>query len=172
MTNLRTGTIMMSGCGILTNGKGTVREYGEFNLDELREGDRVGLMRTSNKILHYFINGQDQGEAAMMVASTLWGVIDLYGMAIKVTIVDRDERDQLNMIPRRNNILPLRRCTGDNPAFSPDPDQSQHEERLTFHSMCGTSASVTQNGRTALRPKFVHKLYQQLILRVIHLLSI
>ena len=30
-----TGTIMMSGCGILTNGKGTRREYGQYNLDEL-----------------------------------------------------------------------------------------------------------------------------------------
>lgn len=36
MTNMRSGTTMMSGCGILTNGKGTQREYGEFNLDELR----------------------------------------------------------------------------------------------------------------------------------------
>lgn len=36
MTNMRSGTIMMSGCGILTNGKGTRREYGEFNLDELK----------------------------------------------------------------------------------------------------------------------------------------
>lgn len=36
MTNMRSGTIMMSGCGILTNGKGTRREYGQFNLDELR----------------------------------------------------------------------------------------------------------------------------------------
>jgi len=27
---------MMSGCGILTNGKGSRREYGEFNLDELQ----------------------------------------------------------------------------------------------------------------------------------------
>lgn len=35
MTNMRSGTIMMSGCGILTNGKGTNREYGEFNLDRL-----------------------------------------------------------------------------------------------------------------------------------------
>lgn len=26
---------MMSGCGILTNGKGSRREYGEYNLDEL-----------------------------------------------------------------------------------------------------------------------------------------
>lgn len=38
MTNMRSGTTMMSGCGILTNGKGTQREYGEFNLDELRVG--------------------------------------------------------------------------------------------------------------------------------------
>lgn len=36
MTNIRSGTIIMSGCGILTNGKGTRREYGEFNLDELQ----------------------------------------------------------------------------------------------------------------------------------------
>lgn len=36
MTNMRSGTTMMSGCGILVNGKGTCREYGEFNLDELR----------------------------------------------------------------------------------------------------------------------------------------
>lgn len=75
MTNLRSGTIMMSGCGILTNGKGTRREYGEFNLDELREGDRVGMMRKSNGNLHYFINGRDQGVAATRVNTTLWGVI-------------------------------------------------------------------------------------------------
>lgn len=31
---------MMSGCGILTNGKGTRREYCEFSLDELQV--RVG----------------------------------------------------------------------------------------------------------------------------------
>lgn len=105
MTNMRSGTIMMSGCGILTNGKGTRRQYGEFNLDELREGDRVGMMRKSNGNLHYYINGQDQGVAATRVASTLWGVIDLYGMTIKVTIVDRDEREQQNLVTRRNNLI-------------------------------------------------------------------
>ncbi len=30
---------MMSGCGILTNGKGTRREYCEFSLDELQVCD-------------------------------------------------------------------------------------------------------------------------------------
>ena len=31
----------------------------------------------------------------------VWGVVDLYGMAVKVTIVDRDERDEQNLITRR-----------------------------------------------------------------------
>lgn len=153
MTNMRSGTIMMSGCGILTNGKGTRREYGEFNLDELREGDRVGMMRKSNNNLHYYINGQDQGVAATRVASQLWGVIDLYGMTIKVTIVDRDEREQQNLVTRRNNIMSMQTCVEDIPVFSPDADLSQNSDRLTFHPICGTNASVTQSGRTALRPK-------------------
>lgn len=84
MTNMRSGTIMMSGYGILTNGKGTRRQYGAFNLDELSEGDRVGMMRKPDGNLHYFINGLDQGVAAQRVPTTVWGVIDLYGMTIKV----------------------------------------------------------------------------------------
>lgn len=81
---------MMSGCGILTNGKGTRREYCEFSLDELQvcyhkhthastcvhtdesgkqhlllvfqEGDHIGLMRKASGALHFYINGIDQGE--------------------------------------------------------------------------------------------------------------
>ncbi|CAB3250156.1 unnamed protein product [Arctia plantaginis] len=48
MTNMDTGTIMMSGCKVLINGQGTCMEYGNFNLDELREGDTVGMMKKSN----------------------------------------------------------------------------------------------------------------------------
>lgn len=152
MTNLRSGTVMMSGCGILTNGKGTRREYGEFNLDELREGDRVGMMRKSNGNLHFHINGQDQGVAATRVASTLWGVIDLYGMTIKVTIVDHDEREQQNLVTRRNNIMSMQTCVEDLPALNFDSEAAQNSDRLTFHSICGSHATVTQSGRTALRP--------------------
>lgn len=154
MTNMRSGTIMMSGCGILTNGKGTRREYGEFNLDELREGDRVGMMRKSNGNLHYYINGQDQGVAATRVAQTLWGVIDLYGMTIKVTIVDRDEREQQNLVTRRNNIISMQSCSEEIGTIqSPEAaEAAQINDRLTFHPVCGTHASVTHSGRTALRP--------------------
>ena len=87
MTNLRAGTTIMSGCGILTNGKGTRREYGQFNLDELAEGDRIGMIRKSNGNLHYFINGLDQGVAASRLPAQTWGVVDLYGMTVKVSVV-------------------------------------------------------------------------------------
>lgn len=180
MTNMRSGTIMMSGCGILTNGKGTRRQYGEFNLDELREGDRVGMMRKSNGNLHYYINGQDQGVAATRVSATLWGVIDLYGMTIKVTIVDRDEREQQNLVTRRNNIvagMALACSQGQTGTptlslLSPESEMNvagaagglsetisstraiaRNDDRLTFHHICGSHATVTQSGRTALRPK-------------------
>lgn len=156
MTNMRSGTIMMSGCGILTNGKGTRREYGEFNLDELREGDRVGMMRKTNGNLHYYINGQDQGIASTRVSQTMWGVIDLYGMTIKVTIVDRDEREQQNLVTRRNNLMTLQQSgTDDVGVHSPEAEFVQSNDRLTFHPVCGTHASVTHSGRTALRPKCV-----------------
>lgn len=48
------GTIMMSGCGILTNGKGTRREYCEFSLDELqvRVGHSLGTLQGNPSMLH------------------------------------------------------------------------------------------------------------------------
>ncbi|XP_060517593.1 neuralized-like protein 4 isoform X2 [Cylas formicarius] len=145
MTNMRSGTIMMSGCGILTNGKGTRREYGSFNLDELSEGDRVGMMRKSDGNLHYFINGLDQGVAAQRVPSTVWGVIDLYGMTIKVSIVERDEREEQNLMTRKN--------TRDQHSVVLDSQSlSDYYDRLTFHPNCGTHAEVINNGRTAHRP--------------------
>ncbi|EFA04682.2 bluestreak [Tribolium castaneum] len=145
MTNMRSGTIMMSGCGILTNGKGTRREYGDFNLDELSEGDRVGMMRKPDGNLHYFINGLDQGVAAQRVPSTVWGVIDLYGMTIKVSIVERDEREEQNLMTRKN--------TRDQQIPVPDPQPlPDYYDRLTFHPNCGTHAQVINNGRTAHRP--------------------
>ncbi|XP_063229643.1 neuralized-like protein 4 [Bacillus rossius redtenbacheri] len=148
MTNMRSGTTMMSGCGILTNGKGTRREYGMYNLDELKEGDRIGMMRKLNGDLHYFINGLDQGVAATKIPYCVWGVVDLYGMTVKVTIVDRDEREEQNLITRRNTALrdqQLMQSLNDMP-------EEDCVDRLMFHSHCGTHAAVIFNNRTAHRP--------------------
>lgn len=68
------------------------------------------MIRRSNGNLHYFINGLDQGVAAK-VPPGVWGVIDLYGMTVKVTIVDRDEREEQNLVTRRN-ILQLQGLNG------------------------------------------------------------
>ncbi|XP_037089582.1 LOW QUALITY PROTEIN: neuralized-like protein 4, partial [Pollicipes pollicipes] len=140
MTNLRTGTIMMSGSGILTNGKGTRREYGTFNLDELKEGDRIAMMRRSNNTLHFFINGLDQGVAATNAPSTVWGVVDLYGMTVKVSIVAGEERvlsgAPTHLVPDNSRGLPL-----------PAPS-----DLLTFHPSCGSHSAVLADGRTAHRP--------------------
>ncbi|XP_076180899.1 neuralized E3 ubiquitin protein ligase 4 [Ptiloglossa arizonensis] len=141
MTNMRSGTTMMSGCGILVNGKGMCREYGEYNLDELRKGDRVGMVRRSNGNLHYLINGLDQG-IAVKIPPGVWGVIDLYGMTVKVTIVDRDEREEQNLVTRRNTL----QLQGLNETEEEPPD------RLMFHTCCGTHVEVINNGRTAHRP--------------------
>ncbi|XP_062858914.1 neuralized-like protein 4 isoform X1 [Trichomycterus rosablanca] len=151
MTNLRSGTIMMSGCGILTNGKGTRREYCEFSLDELQEGDHIGLMRKASGGLHFYINGIDQGVAANQTPGIVYGVVDLYGMAVKVTIVhNHNHSDRL----RRNNAI-MR-------ALSPDVGRPraglslisdpEAPDRLLFHPNCGQKAAIISDGRTALRP--------------------
>ncbi|KAE8743975.1 bluestreak [Frankliniella occidentalis] len=148
MTNMRSGTTMMSGNGILTNGKGTRREYGEFNLDELREGDRIGMVRKLNGDLHFFINGLDQGVAANNVPACIWGVVDLYGMTVKVTIVNRDEREEQNLMTRRNTSLRDQQALY---ALNDVPEED-FSDRLQFHPRCGTHAAVIRGNRTAHRP--------------------
>ncbi|XP_033095414.1 neuralized-like protein 4 [Anneissia japonica] len=113
MTNLRSGTTMMSGCGILTNGKGTRREYGQFNLDELQEGDIIGVMKKSNGDLHFYINNIDQGLAASCMPEDVYGVVDLYGMAVRVSIISRDANvlgERMDYLDRRLAHLNLLRA--------------------------------------------------------------
>lgn len=46
------------------------------------------MIRKANGTLHYYINDIDQGVAATKVPQTVWGVVDLYGMAVKVTVLE------------------------------------------------------------------------------------
>uniref|UniRef100_T1IVE5 NHR domain-containing protein n=1 Tax=Strigamia maritima TaxID=126957 RepID=T1IVE5_STRMM len=195
MTNMRSGTqqegegffngtIMMSGCGILTNGKGTRREYGEYNLDELVEGDKIGLMRKSNGNLHYYINNVDQGVAAVMVPQTVYGVVDLYGMTIQVTIVNPDEESiDHDLINRHNNNTFLRDfelLNGLNGTYigysflllifynivyiTKDDAIDNEADRLLFHPRCGNHATVLCGGRTAYRPNAIEDFNNAVVL--------
>ncbi|KAL4221121.1 Neuralized-like protein 4 [Mactra antiquata] len=152
MTNMRSGTIMMSGCGILTNGKGTRREYGQYNLDALAEGDRIGLIRKTNGSLHYFINGVDQGMASNTCPQTVWGVVDLYGMAVKVTILDRNDPNYHHMVNSRGGLERQRVPRQVVDLYDEEVSAEEEVERLCFHTRCGTHAAVVNSGQTAHRP--------------------
>ena len=45
-------------------------------------GDRVGMMLKSGGLLHFYINGRDQGMAAVCPNGPYWGVVDLYGLSL------------------------------------------------------------------------------------------
>lgn len=76
MTNVRTGTWMMTGNGVMHNGTTVIEQYGQ-NLDRLQAGDRVGVIRKENGVLHFWVNGVDQGPAATNVPERVYGVIGM-----------------------------------------------------------------------------------------------
>ena len=78
---------------IFQDGHSTNEDYGR-DLDQLVEGDRVGVMRTSNGALHFFVNGIDQGPADTRVPSRLFAVVDMYGKCAQVTLVGDSNRDK------------------------------------------------------------------------------
>ena len=86
-TGFREGTWILSGCSLMHDGNTVVDEYGQ-DLDQLSEGDRVGVMRTADGSLHLYVNGVDQGCAATAIPSCVWAVVDMYGKCAQVTIVD------------------------------------------------------------------------------------
>ena len=74
---------------VMHNGTTTIDAYGQ-NLDKLKVGDRVGVVRRDSGVIHFYVNGEDQGPAATNVPERIYGVIDLYGQAAQVGEVTRE----------------------------------------------------------------------------------
>ncbi|XP_013179010.1 PREDICTED: neuralized-like protein 4 [Papilio xuthus] len=157
MTNMESGTVMLSGSKVLINGQGTCTEYGSMNLDELKEGDMVGMMRKSCGSLHYFINGVDQGVAARDVAAPVWGVVDLYGMTSKVSIVDAYDDSNLHEISPLPSVSVLAGLNELAPEMDMDADidadmNEIEDDSHLFHTMRASNVVIINNGKTAYRP--------------------
>lgn len=135
MTNVRSGTWMMTGNGVMHNGTTVMEQYGQ-NLDRLQVGDRVGVVRKDDGTLNFWVNGTDQGVAATNVPEKVFGVIDLYGQAAQASIVDTSECGS----PDTGN------STISNTTLYSEPP-------LRFHSVHGWNAKITNGGLTASRPK-------------------
>lgn len=63
-----------------------LEEYGQ-DLDQLGEGDRVGVERTVAGELRLWVNGKDCGVAATGLPSRVWAVVDLYGKCTQITVL-------------------------------------------------------------------------------------
>ena len=75
----------------------------------IQASDRVGILRRSNGCLHFFINGEDQGVAASDVPPGVYGVVDLYGAAVKVSIISNGEEDN-NRVGGANEEAAVASC--------------------------------------------------------------
>lgn len=90
------------------------------------------------------------GVATPLTPPVVYGVVDLYGMAVKVTIVhNNNHSDRL----RRNNAI-LRALSPEGALRRAVPAAQAEPERLLFHPNCGQKAAITHEGRTALRPQY------------------
>ncbi|KAG8237803.1 hypothetical protein J437_LFUL002411 [Ladona fulva] len=72
---------------IHNNGQGILANYGK-DINKLQAGERVGVMRTEFGTLHFFVNGENQGPAASNIPSPVYGIVELWYNAMKVSIVD------------------------------------------------------------------------------------
>lgn len=168
MTNVRSGTWMMTGNGVMHNGLTVLDDYGT-SLDRLGSGDRVGVIRRSNGVLHFFVNGEDQGPAAGNVPDKVYGVVDLYGQAAQVSIVTPSPATPLTdsspypsyLYPAPSHLLaPLVSPTSlaDSTYALPTSSSSTSASStlihtdLSFHKLHGRNTTLSSNCLTASRP--------------------
>lgn len=76
---------LMAGISVLKDGSSLVEAYG-MDLDKLKEGDRVGVMRTSQGDLIFYINGESQGIAANNIPKPVYALVNLYGKCVQVSM--------------------------------------------------------------------------------------
>nr|XP_058972129.1 neuralized-like protein 4 [Pocillopora verrucosa] len=137
MTSMPTGTWMLSGASIIVDGKEVKRDYSSINLETLQAGDTIGILKKSTGSLHFLINGQDQGEAASNLPSNVYGAVDIYGAAVKVSIISaphiEQEQDSGQLI--NESVI------------------NASGNALVFHPRCGSSVSLFNGFLSAHRPR-------------------
>ncbi|XP_050683839.1 neuralized-like protein 4 isoform X3 [Leptidea sinapis] len=166
VTKLRNTAWVLSGSSVLKDGTTLINSYGP-ELDTLREGDCLGVMRTSKAELLFFINGRCLGVAATDLPATVFAVIDLYGQCVQVTIkyntstimtsLDQTETSPNNDVA--SSVMDSELLDGRD--AEPCEDYVQADEvgacalveidRLYFHPRCGALVIMSDNYRSAER---------------------
>jgi len=82
---LRDGTWLMTGSCVMKDAVIIKENYGH-SLDRLQAKTRIGVQRQRDGTFHVFVNGEDQGVAAMDIPQIVHAVVDVYGMANIISI--------------------------------------------------------------------------------------
>ena len=105
-TGLKNGSWLMSGKTVLKDGSSLLKDYGQ-DLDELNEGDIIGVQRQTDNSLHFYVNGVNQGIAARTIPSNVYAVVDVYGKCVEVSACQpfRQSKQHSPSHSAYNNIL-------------------------------------------------------------------
>lgn len=68
--------------------------------------------------------------------------------------MDRDEREQQNLVTRRSMLNSINSNSGDYANSGIETWSTNDSDRLLFHPICGMHAEVINNGRSVHRPKY------------------
>ncbi|XP_028393670.1 neuralized-like protein 4 [Dendronephthya gigantea] len=141
MTNFTTGTWMFSGGAIVHNGVTILEAYGR-NTASYKVGDKLGVCIQSDKTLHFYYNGMDLGPATSDLSTPFYGVVDIYGQAVKASIVKSDANKET--LPPSNTVP----TTQDLQIVAGGTDNQTAAERVLKFSESHGRLIVLNEGRT------------------------
>ena len=76
-------------------------DYGYVDLDDLREGDCVGLCVSQDGVLEFTINGESQGIAVKNIYTrdtSIYAVVDHFGQCVATVITKAGEYEHINLV--------------------------------------------------------------------------
>ncbi|CAB4005063.1 Hypothetical predicted protein, partial [Paramuricea clavata] len=89
--------VLVHGSQIYINGNKTDIQY-PFNFDDLREGDRVGLICDDDNRLHIIVNDTDKGFVDHEISTTKHAMLDLYGRCEQLSVVPCNKIPELRSV--------------------------------------------------------------------------
>lgn len=108
-----------SGADILKDGQCILECYGG-TLDALNEGDRIGIMRTSQGELIFSVNGESKGIAAVGIGEPVWAVVSLYGKCTQVSICSDEQGSMCATVAASTAAVAMASANYDIESFIPN----------------------------------------------------
>lgn len=125
----------------------------------LSEGDRIGIMRTTQGDLLFSVNGETKGIAAVGIPKPVWAVVSLYGKCTQVSICPDEPGTSCATVAAAAAAVAMASASYDIESFIPNFQETitttsvrdNFHDRLHFHVRCGSLVHLSANNRSAER---------------------